>query len=180
VASIVNSKVSKQWFWDKYAVNAPRVHGGDAVLLKTSGNVGRRGQYGPVGIERLSGLEGKSPDDMNPSSSASQSERTDEQRGDISFMTGLTMYRDGGFRCFERLIALRRYFMGTECVGSFLFQQTESPQHAHTLQLPMLRGKCLDSDSFRNYTIIERYLVECIGQIAVITGTKKSCNCFCG
>jgi hypothetical protein len=127
VASNVNSNVSKQWFCDKYAMKALSVHGGDAVFASTSSSVGRRGQYGPVAIERLRGLEGgTSPDDMKPSSSASQSERTDEQRGDISFVTGLMMYNAGGFRSFDRRIALRRYFMSTECDGSFL-QQTGIP-----------------------------------------------------
>ena len=101
-------------------MKALSVHGGDAVFAKTSCSVGRRGQYGPVGIERLKGLEGSSPDDMKPSSSASQSDRTDEQRGDDSRMTGLARYNEGGFRCFDLRIALRRYCMGTECSGSFL------------------------------------------------------------
>lgn len=106
-------------------MKALSVHGGDAVFARTSCSVGRRGQYGPAGIERLRGLDGgRSPDDMKPSSSASQSESTDEQRGDISFMTGFTRYNEGGFRCFDLRIALRRYFIRTECSGSFLFQQT--------------------------------------------------------
>jgi len=87
-ASTVNSKVSRQWFCDRYAVKALRVHGGGAVFARTSCNVGRRGQYGPEGIERLNGLEGtNSPEDMKPSSSASQSERTYEQRGDVSLVS---------------------------------------------------------------------------------------------
>ena len=40
-------------------MNAVSVHGGGAVFDKTSCNVGLRGQYGPEGIARLSGLEGK-------------------------------------------------------------------------------------------------------------------------
>jgi hypothetical protein len=126
LASNVNSNVSKQWFCDKYAMKALSVHGGDVVFDSTSCSVGRRGQYGPVGIETLRGLDGgTSPDDMKPSSSASQSESTDEQRGDISLMAGFAMYNEGGFRCFDFRIALRRYFMGTECDGSFLFQLTD-------------------------------------------------------
>lgn len=112
---MVNSRVSKQWFCERYAMKALSVHGGGAVLARTSCNVGRRGQYGPAGIARLSGLEGrKSPDDMNPSSSASQSERTDEQRGEVSLEVSLEdVYRDseGGFRYLAFRIALRRYFM---------------------------------------------------------------------
>jgi len=106
-------------------VNAPRVHGGGAVLDRTSCSVGLRGQYGPGGIARLSGLEGrKSPDDMNPSSSASQSERTDEQRGEVS--RDVCTYSEAGFRCFDLRIALRRYFMGTQVVLlSFLLPQTD-------------------------------------------------------
>jgi hypothetical protein len=66
-------------------MKAVSVHGGGATLFNTSCKLGRRGQYGPDGMVKLNGLEGaKSPDDMNPSSSASQSERTDEERGDVS------------------------------------------------------------------------------------------------
>ena len=122
---MVNSSVSKQWFCDKYAMKAVSVHGGAAVFARTSSSVGRRGQYGPDGIERLSGLDiGSSPDDMKPSSSASQPDRTDEQRGDDSLMTGLARHKDGGLRCFDLCIALRKYFMGIKCDGSFLLQQT--------------------------------------------------------
>jgi hypothetical protein len=96
-------------------MNSLSVHGGGATLAKTSCNVGLRGQYGPDGIVKLNGLEGaKSPDDMNPSSSASQSERTDEQRGDDSLDIDIDlMWSDGGLRFFDLLMALRRYFMGT-------------------------------------------------------------------
>jgi len=94
-------------------MKAVSVHGGGASFVRTSCNVGRRGQYGPEGIDRLNGLEGtNSPDDMNPSSSASQSERTDEQRGEVS-LGFICRCNEGGFRCFDLLIALRRYFMGT-------------------------------------------------------------------
>jgi hypothetical protein len=98
-ASIVNSNVSRQWFCERYAMNAASVHGCGAVFDKTSCNVGLRGQYGiPDGIDRLRGLDGrKSPEDMKPSSSASQSDRTDEHRGEVSL--------DEVFR--------RRYFMST-------------------------------------------------------------------
>ncbi len=89
------------------------VHGGGAVFDNTSCNVGRRGQYGPVGIDRLRGLDdAKSPEDMKLSSSASQSERTDEQRGDVS-LDDMWMCNEGGFRILDLRIALRRYFMGT-------------------------------------------------------------------
>lgn len=75
--------------------------------------MGRLEPYGPDGIERLNGLEGtNSPEDMNPSSSASQSDRTDEQRGEVSFDDGCR-YSEGGFRCFAFRIAVRRYFMRT-------------------------------------------------------------------
>ncbi|KAA8574381.1 hypothetical protein EYC84_005858 [Monilinia fructicola] len=70
---------------------------------------------GPGGIDRLKGfeLEGKnSPDDMKPSSSASQSDKTDEQRGDDSLEYAWT-YNGGGFLPFDFLIALRRYLMDT-------------------------------------------------------------------
>lgn len=66
-------------------MKAASVHGGGATLDNTSCRLGLRGQYGPDGMVKLSGLDGaKSPDDMNPSSSASQSDRTDEERGDVS------------------------------------------------------------------------------------------------
>ena len=102
-------------------MNAVSVHGGGAVFDKTSCNVGLRGQYGPEGIARLSGLEGKkSPEDMKPSSSASQSERTDEQRGDVSLDGSIFKCSEGGSRLFDLRIALRRYFMGTRGVLSSL------------------------------------------------------------
>jgi hypothetical protein len=94
-------------------VKALIVHGGGAVSDRISCNVGRRGQYGPVGIDRLRGLDGrKSPEDMKPSSSASQSERADELRGDDS-LDDVCICREGGFRFFDFRIALRKYFMGT-------------------------------------------------------------------
>jgi hypothetical protein len=94
-------------------VKALIVHGGGAVFDNTSCNVGRRGQYGPVGIDRLRGLDdAKSPEDMKLSSSASQSERMDEQRGDVS-LDDMCMCNEGGFRILDLRIALRRYFMGT-------------------------------------------------------------------
>jgi hypothetical protein len=101
-------------------VKALIVHGGGAVLDNISCNVGRWGQYGPVGIDRLKGLDGgKSPEDMKPSSSASQSERTDEQRGDVS-LDEICMCNEGGFRFFDLRIALRRYFMDTLAVRPLL------------------------------------------------------------
>jgi len=109
----VNSNVSKQWFCDRYCINAARVHGGGAAFDRTSCNVGLRGQYGPAGIDKLSGREGKnSPEDMKPSSSASQSERTDEHRGDDS-ADEIFSCNEGGFRDLDLLIAIRRYFMCT-------------------------------------------------------------------
>jgi hypothetical protein len=69
----VNSSVSKQWFRDRYAIKALKVHGGGAESARTSCNVGRRGRYGPEGI-KVKGLDGRnSAEDMKPSSSASQS-----------------------------------------------------------------------------------------------------------
>jgi hypothetical protein len=98
-------------------VKALKVHGGGAVFDRTSCSVGLRGQYGPVGIDKLNGLEGKnSPEDMNPSSSASQSSRADEQRGDFS-PDAILLCSDGGFRFFDLRIAVRRYFMGTRGGG---------------------------------------------------------------
>lgn len=87
------------------------VHGGGASSARTSCNVGRRPQYDPVGIDRLKGRDMKSPEDMTPSSSASQSDRTDELRGDVS-LDDTYMCSEGGFRIFDLRIALRRYFMG--------------------------------------------------------------------
>jgi hypothetical protein len=57
---------------------------------------------------------------MKPSSSASQSERADEQRGDVS-LDDVGMCNEGGFRFFDFRIALRKYFMGTPAVASFCF-----------------------------------------------------------
>lgn len=101
-------------------MKALSVHGGGAVSANTSCNVGRRGQYGPAGMVRLNGLEGKkSPEDMKPcSSSASQSERTDEQRGDLSLVLWVCRYSEGGLRFLDLRIALRRYFMDTERLSS--------------------------------------------------------------
>ena len=63
-------------------MKAPSVHGGGAEFASTSRSVGLRGQYGPAGMARLSGLDGRlSPDDMN-SSSASQSKTTAEHLGE--------------------------------------------------------------------------------------------------
>jgi hypothetical protein len=64
-------------------------------------------------LNGLDGLDGKwSPEDINPSSSASQSDRTVEQRGDGS-RDVVSMCSDGGFSRLDLdlLIALRRYFM---------------------------------------------------------------------
>lgn len=94
-------------------MNAASVHGGGAVFERTSCSVGLRGQYGPEGIAKLSGLEGRnSLEDMKPSSSASQSERTDEHRGDDS-VEDMFKCNAGGFLDLDLLIAIRRYFMGT-------------------------------------------------------------------
>ncbi len=116
------------------------VHGGGAVFDNTSCNVGRRGQYGPAGIDTLKGLDGrKSPEDMKPSSSASQSEITDEQRGDVS-LDEVCMCIGGGFRFFDFRIALRRYFMGTLRVCPFVLpSDTDLP----TLSSTSLAGLCV-------------------------------------
>lgn len=76
-------------------------------------------------MARLKGREGrKSPEDMKPSSSASQSDRTEEQRGDVS-RGEVWRCNDGGLRCLGCLdlrIALRRYFMDTLTIdGEALF-----------------------------------------------------------
>lgn len=121
-------------------MKALSVHGDGAVFANTSCNVGRRGQYGPPGIARLNGLD-ISPDDTTPSSSASQSDSTDEAREGASFITGLARYNEGGFRCFDfdLRIALPRYFMGTQCRSSFLFQQTgNTTANAAVFPAPML------------------------------------------
>lgn len=108
---MVNSSVSRQWFCERYAMNALKVHGGGAELERTSRSVGLLGQYGPTGMARLSGLEGKcSPDDIDLSSSASQSEKTVEQRGD-GLVDVVSTRSERGFSRLDLLIALRRYFM---------------------------------------------------------------------
>lgn len=88
---------------------------------------------------RLNGLEGrKSPDDMKPrSSSASQSDNIDEQQGDFSRLV-VCMYREGGLRCFDLLIALRRYFMGTHgsafSIHNHVRQQEQSSSKQYTVR----------------------------------------------
>jgi hypothetical protein len=120
-------------------MKALSVHGGGAVSDKTSCNVGRRGQYGPAGIDRLSGLDGrKSPEDMKLSSSASQSERTDEQRGDVS-LDEVCMCNEGGFRSFGLRIAVRKYFMSTREV---CFPVPPPQNGLSTLQNTSLAGRC--------------------------------------
>jgi len=92
-------------------MKALKVHGGGAESSRTSCNVGRRGQYGPEGMATLKGLDGRnSAEDMKPSSSASQSERTDGQQGDVS-LDDVARYNDGGFGFFDLLIAFRRYLI---------------------------------------------------------------------
>jgi hypothetical protein len=74
-------------------MKALSVHGDGDSSARTSRSVGSRGQYGPIGIERLTDLEVGKSDDMKPSSSASQSERTEEQRGDAQvFYGGVCLY----------------------------------------------------------------------------------------
>lgn len=61
----MNSRVSRQWFCERYAINADKVHGGGALLARISERFGRLGQYWPVvekgivrgGIATLNGLE---------------------------------------------------------------------------------------------------------------------------
>lgn len=60
----MNSRVSRQWFCERYAMNADNVHGGGALLARISERFGRLGQYCPVaekgdvrGIATLSGLD---------------------------------------------------------------------------------------------------------------------------
>lgn len=89
-------------------MKAASVHGGGATLVKTSCSVGRRGQYAFPGMERLKGLDGRnSPEDMNPSSSASHPENTEEQEGDES-LDDVEIYSDGGFSFFDLLIVVLR------------------------------------------------------------------------
>lgn len=62
-------------------------------------------------MTRLGGLDGRqSPDDMKPSSSASQSEMADDERGDDS-PEEVCRYSDGGLRCFPLCIAFRKYLI---------------------------------------------------------------------
>ena len=115
-------------------MNPARVHGGGAVFDSTSCNVGLRGQYGPEGMATVSGREGKnSRDDMKPSSSASQSERTEEQVGEES-LEDLSVARrnDGGFLLLDLLIACLKYLMGTNFFSS-LFPFSVSPRNSMTV-----------------------------------------------
>ncbi len=143
-------------------MKALSVHGGGAVFDRTSCRVGRRGQYGPKGIDRLSGLEGKnSPEDMKPSSSASQSERTDEQRGDVS-PDDVFRWSEGGFRSFDLRIALLKYFMGTRGVLSSLSSASNGGicQPNTTIANPAQAIICVLMGC--NYTETDCYRVECI------------------
>jgi hypothetical protein len=44
---MVNSKVSRQWLWDRYAMKALNVHGGGDEFESISSRFGLRGQYAP-------------------------------------------------------------------------------------------------------------------------------------
>ena len=62
-------------------------------------------------MHTLKGREGgTSEEDMKPSSSASQSDWTEEQLGEGS-REDVARYNDGGFRSLGLRIALRRYLM---------------------------------------------------------------------
>jgi hypothetical protein len=154
-------------------MKALNVHGGGAVFDRTSCKVGRRGQYGPEGIDRLRGLEGrKSPDDMKPSSSASQSERTDEPRGDVS-LDDVYRYNDGGFRCFDCFdlrIALRRYFMGNGDRASFLPPQTNYYNSSGHSQFP----KLYLGNRFLCKSVV---IVQCLNSIVPKAFVERSANC---
>lgn len=70
---MMNSKVSKQWFWDRNAMNELRVHGGGAVLERMSVSVGGLAKGEPVrGMTRLVGR------DISIAVSWSQSSKMDE------------------------------------------------------------------------------------------------------
>ena len=96
-------------------MKADSVHGDGAWFVRTSCKVGRRAQYGPrlpvPGIAKLNGLEGISSVDI-PSSSASQSENTDDAEGE-GCLELVRICSEGGLRCFDIRVAFRRYFMGT-------------------------------------------------------------------
>jgi hypothetical protein len=74
----VNSRVSRQWLFDRYAIKAARVHGEGDVLARISLKFGRLGQYGPcapatLGIATLKGRGGgESSADISSASSADQ------------------------------------------------------------------------------------------------------------
>ena len=84
----------------------------------------------------LRGLEGtKSEPDVIPSSSASQSEKTDEHQGDVPWCDVICKLLSGGFRFFEVLcdfgvfrIAELRYF-----IKNFI---------AYSSTVPSLLGSC--------------------------------------
>jgi len=150
-------------------MKALSVHGGGAAFERTSCSVGRRGQYGPEGIDTLCGLDGrKSPDDMKPSSSASQSERTDEQRGDVSLDDDdVFRYNDGGFRYFDLRIALRGYLMGTSRVSQALQKRT----------LPNTVEYIVDRGTVELGAIVLNASVE--GLAKYIENSSKSCLGVC-
>lgn len=78
----MNSRVSRQWFCDKYAVNALRVQGGGAVFDNISARVGTLMAGEPArGMPKLFGL------DCDMVVSTSQSPRT-EDGGDMGVGLG--------------------------------------------------------------------------------------------
>lgn len=82
----MNSSVSKQWLFDKYAMKAASVHGGSAVFANISLKFGLRGQYGPCadfGIATDSGLAGGiSSVDIDSTSSSSVSDPALEEKAE--------------------------------------------------------------------------------------------------
>jgi hypothetical protein len=82
----VNSNISKQWLFDKYAMKAASVQGAGEVFAKISRNPGLRTQYGPCtsfGIATLSGrVGGDSSADMISLSSLLLSHSVTDDAGD--------------------------------------------------------------------------------------------------
>jgi hypothetical protein len=90
---MVNSSVSRQWFWDRKAVKAPSVYGGGALLDKMSRSDG--GDVGLVAAEAggmramLGGLDAVMTESPSPAS------KTDDGLGDVSLGDGLGVMRTG-------------------------------------------------------------------------------------
>jgi hypothetical protein len=90
---MVNSSVSRQWFWDRKAIKAPRVYGGGALLDKMSRSDGGDVGLVAVGARGMSAMLGGL--DAVMTESPSPSSKTDDGCGEDSLGDGLGDIRTG-------------------------------------------------------------------------------------